>query len=101
MTRRSAAAEAPAQAAPAPGSAAQTVRPGVVLVRFKPSAALTALGEAVTLARYNAQATGAIPAIGVTIVSVPAGSERVTAAALAADPAVDYAEPDYQLWLIQ
>jgi subtilisin family serine protease len=100
MTLRAARPEAPAPAVLAPEAAGQTVRPGVVLVRFKP-AALTALGEAVTLARYNAQATGAISAIGVTIVSVPAGSERATAAALAADPVVEYAEPDYQLRLIQ
>jgi subtilisin family serine protease len=75
------------------------LRPGVVLVRWKPGA-LAADRQSV-LARQGVGVAGQIEAIGVQKLIVPAGRESETAAQLAADPAVEFAEPDYQVHLIR
>jgi thermitase len=89
--------QAQAQAAePAPAMPVRDAeaRPGVVLLRMKPSARAAAAQMSV-LQRYNLQVTGEIGDLGVMMVSVPGGSEYDTAVKLMADPAVEYAEPDY------
>ena len=75
------------------------VRPGVVLVRWKPGA-LAADRQSV-LSRHGLRVAGQIEAIGVLKLSAPVGQEREIAAQLAADPGVEFAEPDYSVWLIQ
>jgi hypothetical protein len=75
------------------------VRPGVVLVRWKPGA-LAADRQSV-LSRHGLRVAGQIEAIGVLKLSAPVGQEREIAAQLAADPAVEFAEPDYPVRLIQ
>lgn len=88
---------APPVAVSAP-SATAPVQPGLVLVRFKPGT-LAAERQGV-LARLNLTVVGQIDKIGVLKVSVPAGRERDFAARLAADPSVEFAEPNYIVRLI-
>jgi subtilisin family serine protease len=83
---RLAAARAPADA---------PVRPGVVLVRFKLSA-LAADRQSV-LARYGLRVAGQLGTSGVLKLEAPVGRERDMAAQLAAEPAVEFAEPDWQV----
>jgi thermitase len=87
------------RAAQSTSNAQQPVRPGAVLVRLTPSAQATGVGPALW-ARYGVQATEALHGLGVQVLSVPPGQERQLAAALQADPAVEFAEPDYQVRLV-
>jgi subtilisin family serine protease len=73
-------------------------RPGVVLVRWK-AGALAADRQSV-LSRHGLRMAGQIEAIGVFKVSAPVGQGREIAAQLAADPAVEFAEPDYRVRLV-
>jgi len=66
--------------------------PGEVLVSFRPSATPAAIGA--LHAAVGARVTGAIPGLGVQVVSVPAGNERAAIARYEADPLVRYAEPN-------
>ncbi len=72
--------------------------PDRVLVRFKPGTAASDIGKA------HRQAGGSklreIPAIGVHIVQVPAGSVEQKIARYRANPNVEYAEPDFYRVLI-
>lgn len=70
-----------------------SVRPGVVMLRFKPGVLATA--QSAVLARHNLRITGQIEGLGILEVSVPEGQEREFAVQLAAEPAVEFAEPDY------
>lgn len=79
-------------------SASTPVRPGVVLIRFKPGA--LAADRQSALARYGLRVAGRLGTAGVLMLEAPAGQERDMAEQLAADPAVEFAEPDYQVRLI-
>lgn len=74
------------------------VRPGVVLMRFKPG--VLAADRQSVLTRYGLRVAGRLGTGGVLKLEVPVGQERDIAAQLAADPAVEFAEPDYQVRLI-
>ena len=60
-----------------------------MLVKFKPGA-----DPATVAARYGASVESSIPQIGVFVLAVPPGTGAATLAALAADPDVEYAEPN-------
>ena len=66
---------------------------GVILVKFKTEVSEESISSA--LAKYSAQITGQIPALGVLRLSVPEGREVELSEQLSQDPAVEYAEPDY------
>ena len=69
-------------------------RPGQILVKLKPDApeALTSL-----LAAGSLRLKDRIPGLDVYILAVPEGEELAVAEALRANPAVDYAEPNYRV----
>jgi thermitase len=92
--------QAAVEPAPAMPDKDAAARPGVVLMRMKPAVQAAAAQTAV-LQRYDLQATGEIGDLGVLKISVPAGSEYDTAVKLMADPAVEYAEPDYRIQVTQ
>jgi len=64
-------------------------------MRFKPGA-LAADRERV-LTRYGLRVAGQLATAGVLKLEAPVGQERDIAAQLAADPAVEFAEPDYKV----
>lgn len=68
--------------------------PGVVLVKFKPGAALQ--GRA-ALAAEGLEVTQEISALGVLSVAAPVGQEEATAEQLSRRKDVAYAEPDYEV----
>jgi len=78
--------------AQAPGP--ESVRPGAVLVQFKPGAKTAE--RASVLGNNTARAESAIPELGVFSLQVPVGHEAETAHALLRMPGVAYAEPDYR-----
>jgi len=60
-----------------------------LLVKFAPGA------DATTVAgRHGATVVSSIPRIGVYVLAVPPGAQAATLTALAADPEVEYAEPN-------
>ena len=69
-------------------------QPGQVLVKLKPDAheALTSL-----LAAGSLSLEDRIPGLGVYILAVPEGEELAVVEALRANPAVEYAEPNYRI----
>jgi type VII secretion-associated serine protease mycosin len=69
---------------------------GVILVKFKTGVSEESISSA--LAKYSAQITGQIPALGVLRLSVPEGREVELSEQLSQDPAVEYAEPDYVVY---
>lgn len=80
----------PSRGAPAPALApASGLVPGRVLARFRPGADAAAVA-----ALHGARPEGPL-ALGIRVLRVPVGSERSVAAALAADPAVELAAPDW------
>ncbi|WP_372876451.1 S8 family serine peptidase [Pseudomonas sp.] len=85
------------QAQPAP-SAPERYAPDRVLVKFKPGTAAAQIAEAHR--RASAIALDSIPAIGVQVVRVAAGSVIAKVAAYQANPNVLYAEPDYHRLLV-
>lgn len=60
-----------------------------VLAKFKPGADPDAVA-----ARHGTVISSSIPQIGVYVLDVPAGTQAEKVAALAADPDVEYAEPN-------
>src|SRR5512134_590720 len=72
--------------------------PDRVLVSFKPGTAAAEIGKAHREARGHALTV--IPAIGVQVVGVPAGTVLERIARYRASPNVAYAEPDYYRVLI-
>jgi thermitase len=72
--------------------------PNRVLVKFKPGTAGSAVAEAHRQAGGHTLKT--IPAIGVEVVSVPAGTVLAKVAAYKANPNVLYAEPDQYRLLV-
>lgn len=76
--------------AAAPARAAEEVMPGEVLVKFKPGADFNVVGAAHGLRRTR---TGYRTAF--EVMQVAEGQERAAAAELAADPRVEWAEPNY------
>ena len=71
-----------------------TIRPGAVLVKFKPGVATAS--EADLAAHYGATFQRTV-INSVRLLRVPEGQEWAVSRALAAEPAVLYAEPDF-LW---
>lgn len=68
--------------------------PGEILVKFRPTAAMAA--RAAALFSFNSRAVDRIPSLEVYRVRIPDGaSVQETAAALAENPAVLFAEPNY------
>ena len=70
--------------------------PGRVLVKYKPEYMYSERAMA-NLVRYNAQRVNSITGLNVDILQVPEGKELDVVAALNADPAVAYAELDYEV----
>ena len=68
---------------------APACRPEEMLVKFKPGADATAVA-----ARHGASIVSSIPQIEVYVLAVPTGTQTQALAALAADPDVEYAEPN-------
>ena len=64
-------------------------RPEELLVKFGPGA-----DPATVTARYGASIVSSIPQIGVYVLAVPPGAQAATLTAMAADPDVEYAEPN-------
>jgi len=64
--------------------------PGRILVKFRPGVSASA-----ALARHSLQELRYIAGLDVHVLAVPPGQELSTVARLQADPAVEYAEPDY------
>ncbi len=88
---------APGRASAPPLPATPTTNgyaPGELLVRFREDV-ISAQASDTVLGRYQAAAVETLYASPVQRVSVPEGKELSTAAALAADPRVLYAEPNY------
>ncbi|OXS15558.1 serine protease [Zobellella denitrificans] len=83
----------PAQARPL-----STLAPDRILVRFAPGTA--AADAALVHQRLGGRPLKTIPGIDVTLVAVPAGSVPAMVAGYAANPNVQYAEPDYHRLLV-
>lgn len=71
---------------------------GRLVVKFH--AATDAAQRAATLRAHGLTAERKLDALGVTLLRVPSGRELAVAARLSRDPAVVYAEPDYELRLL-
>ncbi len=86
-----------AQARPAASSTAGFV-PGRIVVKFRDGT--DPVQRAATLAAHGLAAERELAALGVTLLRVPPGRELALSARLSRDPAVAYAEPDYELRLL-
>jgi subtilisin family serine protease len=72
-------------------------RPGRLIVKFRPEARAEERGEA--LAKVEAALAREIPALSLSLVSVPPGLEKKYRLRLAGDPAVEYVELDHLAWV--
>lgn len=67
--------------------------PGQLVVKFKPGVTDAQITE--QLRPLNAKIQRKIPGINATVIAVPVGKENAVMSALAKEPIVKYAEPDY------
>jgi thermitase len=92
--------EVQAAAQPPPTSDAPFA-PGELLVKFKGDRAITSKEVTSVLERHALQVSDEIPGLGITRLTVPAGSEWEIIAALRREPLVEYAEPNYLVWALE
>lgn len=76
------------------------IAPGRVLLKFKPGVSVASAWQTIG-ALKGASIEGQIEALSVQLLRVPAGQEWSWIDQLRSMPSVEYAEPDYAVWLIQ